>query len=164
VNRLVARPRWARWWAAASPWLRRYAPCEALSTFGAFGCAWLALTVTGSLAAAAVGGVVGGTVGFYAVPAVRAFRGYRAMYAGVGGRRAAVALGLTTRSLLVEFGPAECVDSALVRPGLLYLGPMVLGSPFAGWFAGKVVADTVFYVITGWSLRRNRRLIEPVGP
>ncbi len=145
------------------PWLRRYAPCEALSTFGAFGCAWLALTMTNSLAAAAVGGVVGGTVGFYAVPAVRAFRGYRAVSSGGRGRRVVVALGMTTRSLLVEFGPAECVDSALVRPGLLYLGPMLLGTPFAGWLAGKVLADTVFYVITGWSLRRNRRLIEPAG-
>jgi len=150
--------------AGALPWLRRYAPCEALSTFGAFGCAWLALTMTGSLAAAAVGGVLGGTVGFYAVPAARAFRAYRAVLTGARARRVVVAVGLTTRSLLIEFGPAECVDSALLRPGLLYLGPLVLGSPFAGWLAGKVLADTVFYVITGWSLRRNRRLIEPVGP
>ncbi len=153
-----------RWWAVALPWLRRYGPCEALSTFGAFGCAWFALTLTGSLAAAAVGGVIGGTVGFYAMPAVRAFRSYLAVLTGTRGRRLVVALGLTTRSLLIEFGPAEFVDSALLRPGLLYLGPMVLGSPFAGWFAGKVLADTVFYVITGWSLRRNRRLIEPARP
>jgi hypothetical protein len=134
-----------------------------LSTFGAFACAWSTLALTSSLAAAALGGVIGGTLGFYAVPAVRAFRAYRSWPTGSETERPGVllTLGFTARSLLVEFGPAEAVDSVVLRPGLLYLGPVALGSPFFGWLAGKMLADTVFYLITGWSLRRHRRLIEP---
>lgn len=109
-----------RLWRAAAPWVRRYGPCEVLGTIGAFGCLWLAWTVTGSLGATAWAGTAGGSVGFYALPAVRAYR----IFSGPAGmrrpaRKTLLTLGYTARSLLMEFGPAELVDTALVRPSLL---------------------------------------------
>ena len=155
--------RLTRWWRAAAPSVRRYGPCEVLGTVGAFGCLWLAWSITGSLGAAAWAGTAGGSVGFYALPAVRAHRTFRGPAGGHRSvRRSLLTLGYTARSLLAEFGPAELVDSALVRPSLLYLLPQLVGSPWLGWVLGEFIADVTFYVVTVASFRRGRRLI--LGP
>ncbi len=146
-----------------APWVRRYAPCEILGTVGAFGCLWLAWTITGSLGAAAWAGTAGGSIGFYALPAVRAFRLFRGPAGSPGStRNTLLVLGFTARSLLAEFGPAELVDTALVRPSLLYLLPQWVGSPWLGWLLGELIADTVFYLVAVASFRRGRRLIVGV--
>ncbi len=149
-------------WSRVRPWLRRYGPCEVLGTAGAFLSSWIALQCSGgSLAAAAWAGTAGGTIGFYALPAVRAFRQFHRVGRSRGAlARALVTSAYTARSLLAEFGPAELVDSALLRPSLLYLGPLLLGNPWWGWLAGKVVADAVFYLITAIAFRQNRAVIE----
>lgn len=155
-------PRLRRWWRVCRPWLIRYGPCEVLGT--AFGLlfAWITLQGTGSLGAAAIAGSSGEGLGFYLIPAVRAFRLYRASLADRSRwRRSPLSALLTVRSLLIEFGPSEILDTFLLRPGLLYLGPVLLGNPLLGWLIGKLVSDIAFYAIAGFGLRRHRSLIEP---
>ncbi len=53
----------------------------------------------------------------------------------------------TLRNLSLEFGPAELLDSFLVRPLAMYLGPIVVGSLTAGVILGKIAADVVFYTL-----------------
>jgi hypothetical protein len=51
----------------------------------------------------------------------------------------------TVRDLLIEFGPAELVDSLLVRPLFMYLMPSLLHNFTAGILVGKLAADVIFY-------------------
>ena len=51
----------------------------------------------------------------------------------------------TVRDLLIEFGPAELVDTVLVRPLFMYLMPSLLDNFTAGILVGKLAADVVFY-------------------
>ena len=54
--------------------------------------------------------------------------------------------------LLAEFGPAELLDTLLIRPAALTLGVFLLPDPLWGLLAGKVFADIVFYAIAAGAL------------
>jgi hypothetical protein len=109
-------------------WLARYAPAEAAGISGAL----LAAAAVDSPEAAAVAGTIGETVGFYAM--------------------------IVSRDMVVEFGPAEVLDTLLVRPAAMYLATRALGTATAGIVTGKLAADAVFYTIAiiGYELRRSR--------
>jgi hypothetical protein len=53
--------------------------------------------------------------------------------------------------LLAEFGPAELLDTLLIRPAALTLGVWLLPDPIWGLLAGKVVADVIFYAVAAGS-------------
>ena len=55
--------------------------------------------------------------------------------------RAFAANGLALRSIAIEFGPAEVIDSLIIRPLAFYFGPMLFGGMVAGWIFAKLVAD-----------------------
>lgn len=141
-------------------WLGRYAPPEAAAILGA-----LLGALLGAQLGGAVGGAVGGTVGeglaFYAVVVVRELRSERATAAPRSLRQVLL-------DLLVEFGPAEALDSLLVRPLAMYVGPMITGDLLSGTVAGKVAADLVFYALAAFTFeqqRRARRTIpDPLAP
>jgi hypothetical protein len=146
--------------AKLKEWLRRYLPCEISGTTVEFGGAALAYWLTGSLAAAAIAGTIGASVGYYAAAYVTAVRCYhRADTTRTGAARVAVALLYALRSLAIEFGPAEVVDSALVRPAAFYVGPVLLGSNWLGWIAAKLFSDIIFYLFTICSYERFGALL-----
>jgi hypothetical protein len=133
-------------------WVRRYGPAELLALIGALA-GWLAADLaTGNTIAAAYAAALGDNVGYYGFLATREVRArWRAAPGsplGVG-VRACVALA-------IEFGPAEALDSLVVRPACVAVGVAALG-PVAGVLAGKLVADLVFYVpvIVTYELRKR---------
>src|SRR5688572_1591710 len=90
----------------AREWLARYAPAEAGAILGAL----LAAAVVGPFgvaAATAYAGAIGDGIGFYGVLFVRDLRRQPP-------RRGRVVS--TVRGLAMEFGPAELLDTLLVRP------------------------------------------------
>lgn len=145
-------------------WVRRYLPCEIAGTVGEIGGAGLLFVLTESFGAAAVAGTVGASVGFYAI----AYRNaVRVSYAAATGRRwpvrVAAANALALRSVAVEFGPAELVDSLLVRPLAYYLGPALLGTAVLGWIGAKVFSDLAFYGCAIFSYERFTGLVAGTG-
>lgn len=128
-------------------WVRRYLAAEVLSTVCALLAAWAAYLLTESLLLAAAANAASGSVSFYAVMLARAMRG-----------RPARDLPAVLRDLLLEFGPAELLDTLLVRPGLIYLGMTLCPSPAVGVFLGKLAADLGFYApaIVSYGLLRRR--------
>ncbi|MEV4534019.1 hypothetical protein AB0J82_09330 [Asanoa sp. NPDC049518] len=122
-------------------WLSRYAPAEAAGIAGAL----LATAPFDDPGAAAVAGTVGETVGFYAMIFARDVR--------AGARPAGV-----VRDMVLEFGPAELLDTLLVRPAAMYLATRALGTTTTGVVVGKLAADAVFYAVAiiGYELRRSR--------
>ena len=99
--------------------------------------------VTGNAVLAAYGGALGENVGYYGVIIARELR------SGDSFLRCC-------RNLLLEFGPAELLDSGLIRPLAMGLGAHYLGQT-SGVIVGKVAADVTFYVpvIAAYELRRH---------
>ena len=61
---------------------------------------------------------------------------------------------------VVEFGPAEIIDTALIRPAAMFLGSLATGNVIIGVLIGKVAADIVFYglAITSYEVLVRRFL------
>ena len=148
-------------------WVARYLPLEVLGTVAAVAGSWAAYEASGSIVLAAVAGTVAEAVGYYALVVVRGIRGHLAS-PRVGrvvrpGARAALAVALTLRGMLAEFGPAELLDTFVVRPSLLVAAASWLGPNPTGWLVGKLAADVVFYAVAIASFELGRRVIVPDG-
>ena len=145
-------------------WVRRYLPCEIAGTVGELGGAGLVLVLTESFAAAAVAGTVGASVGFYATAFGSAVR---SSYAVQTHRRRTVRLAtaniLALRSVVVEFGPAELVDTLAVRPVAYYLGPLLADTAMVGLIGAKLFSDLTFYACAVFSYERFNRLLASRG-
>ena len=61
---------------------------------------------------------------------------------------------------VVEFGPAEIVDTVLIRPAAMFLASLATGNVIVGVLIGKVAADIVFYglAITSYEVLVRRFL------
>lgn len=148
-------------------WTARYLPLEVLGTIAAVAGSWAAYEASGSIVVAAVAGTIAEGVGYYALVVVRGIRGHLASprVARVRGRsaRAALAGALTLRGMLAEFGPAEVLDTFLLRPALLVAAAAWLGPTPTGWLVGKLMADVAFYVVAIASFELAWRVILPDG-
>ena len=130
---------------------------------------------TGSLAIAAIAATIGSSIGYYLPAYVNAFRWtWPTVEARTVVGRVVLTNLLAVRSLTMEFGIAEVIDSALVRPGLIFAAPVLLDQVLLGWIVGGFLADVVFYVCTivsyekfnRWLARRPEpvAILEPVLP
>jgi hypothetical protein len=141
-------------------WLGRYLPCEIAGTVGELGGAVVAYLLTGSTAAAAVTATVGASVGYYAAAYLNAMRwAYREQCHHSRTVRVLVANLIALRSVAIEFGPAELIDSVLVRPAAYYIGPQIFDNVAAGWIFGKLVSDVAFYIFAIFSYERFKGLL-----
>jgi len=63
------------------------------------------------------------------------------------------------RNVLLEFGPAELLDSFFLRPLLMGLGMAICEMHPAGAFLGKVLADLIFYLVASVSDESRKRVL-----
>jgi hypothetical protein len=141
-------------------WIRRYLPCEIAGTVCEFGGAAIAYVATGSLAAAAITATIGASAGYYAAAYATALRwSYRAGKHRPPIPRVVQANLLALRSVAIEFGPAELIDSVLVRPVAFYAGPLLLHNTLAGWIFAKLISDVAFYICAVFSYERFKALL-----
>jgi hypothetical protein len=120
---------------ALARWLRRYLPAELVATPCALLAGFAAGELTGSPAASALAATWGENAGFYGLMLGRE----------LVRRRSLRALPVVLRDLFVEFGPAEALDSFLLRPASVYAGLTLAPHPALGMIAGKILADVSFY-------------------
>jgi hypothetical protein len=149
-------------------WVRRYLPAEIIGTLTALAAALTVHAVSGSLISAAIAGTIGESLGYYGCIAVHEVRYYDARHRDHGTLRRRWLTGTrTVRAMLIEFGPAELVDSLLARPLFMYLMPSLLHNFTAGIVAGKLAADAIFYgiAISAYELKQRYLLLpRSVGP
>ena len=126
-------------------WLRRYGPAEVTGIGTALLGSYVVHALTGNEIAAAFGGALGETLGFYGVIVGREIRTDRRT-ARAGGVTYGPRAWLTTAAnLMIEFGPAEILDSGIIRPAAMGFGTRLLGRAL-GVPLGKLAADVTFYV------------------
>ena len=146
-------------------WLRRYLPNEIAGWAGELGAALAVYYSTGSFALAVVAGTIGASVGYYATAYINGVRWTYRAYAGRGAvTRIVIANVKTIRSIALEFGPAEVIDSVVIRPVMLYLWPYLLGNVAVGWVIGSLTADIAFYVMAIFSYERFKSLLVARTP
>lgn len=140
-------------------WLIHYLPAEITGTITAFAAFFITKNITGSLAAAAIVGSVGETLGYYAAAlGSEVFRQWRFHHIHARFKRIWLTSVRSLSNLLVEFGPAEIIDSIIVRPGLFYLFPLWLGGHlWLALLAAKLLSDLAFYTfaIAGYEIRKK---------
>lgn len=130
-------------------WIRRYLPYEIISAAAELGGAGVVYAISNSLAAAALAGTLGAVTGYYTAAFLSAARlAYRQLEQRTGITRIVIANALALRSVTVEFGLAECVDSLTIRPATYYLLPTVFESVITGWVFAKLISDVAFYLFT----------------
>jgi len=134
-------------------WVGRYGVAEVLGTIGALGGAEAAFALSHHPVVAAYGGAMGENLGFYGTMILRTWRHH-----DHANHRGWTRLVRVTRALIVEFGPAELLDTGLTRPLAMGLCASVLGRE-AGTLLGKLVGDLFFYVpvIISYELARRRK-------
>jgi hypothetical protein len=146
-----------------SEWSIRYLPAEIIGSAAAFASAFCIHAATNSLMAAAIAGSIAETIGFYGYFAIRdGARHYARHSAHPRPRRMLLTSLRTVRDMLIEFGPAEAVDSLFIRPFFMYTGPHILHNFGGGLLAGKLTADLIFYTIaaSGYELRKYWRAAQ----
>lgn len=144
--------------ARVKRWLHRYGPAELTGIVTALLGSYVAHAVTGSEIAAAFGGSLGETVGFYGVIIGREIRADAAAARATAAAYGPRAWLRTATNLIIEFGPAEILDTGLIRPFTMGVGTRWFGRAL-GVPLGKVAADVTFYVpvilIYEWRRRRE---------
>ena len=141
-------------------WIRRYLACEIAGTVGELGGAAVAYLATGSLAAAAIAATIGGRSATTRLPtSARCAGAIETSTIGDGWSNL-----LALRSVAVEFGPAELIDSVAVRPVAFYVGPQIFDNTIAGWIFGKLVSDLAFYLCAISSYERFKSLLVRAEP
>jgi hypothetical protein len=146
-------------------WVRRYLPCEIAGTIAELGGAAIAYQATGSLAAAAIIATIGASAGYYSAAYVTAVRwSYRGNNRQRWPARVLMSNLLALRSVVVEFGPAELIDSIAVRPVAFYVGPQIFDNMIAGWIVAKLISDLAFYLIAIISYEQFKGLLVRARP
>ena len=123
-------------------WLRRYLPMEICGLLLALLCGSLAAGLTHNPVVIATTSAWCASAGYYGWVFIADLR-QQAQRNPIG----RATLTRTLRALALEFGPAEILDAALVRPVLVMTGMRASGHTQLGIVLGGLAADAVFYAL-----------------
>ena len=138
-------------------WVKRYAPAEIFATLGAVIGANAVFLLTQNRVVSAYAGAMGDTICFYLVMLTRDIIAGIVQHKSNNKEYRASSLAKDTRNILIEFGPAEILDTLIIRPFLMYFFSSALSSYAFGILLGKISADIVFYfpTIISYELRKK---------
>jgi len=134
-------------------WLNRYLLAEIIG----ISCSIILATFFRNFHPAVVGfvGMIGANVGFYGVIISRDCS-QRFKKEGFSLR----SLYKTARNILVEFGPAEYLDSFVLRPLALAVFPLFISNFQLAIFLGNVAANITFYIPTIISYELRKKYLD----
>lgn len=140
-------------------WIYRYGPAEVVATLAAYASFFVVQDATDNRIAAAYAGSIGEGIAFYGamlfqetVRDIRLARHEGRSYGVIDAVK-------TAGKLAAEFGPAEALDSFLIRPATMGFASKWLGRQ-AGIAAGKMAADVAFYIPTIISYELRKGLLD----
>lgn len=125
-------------------WLKRYLPAEILSIIGALTGGMLVHFLFHNQVVTALGGTWGGNIGYYG----------QIIYSDTkkrklkDGKTTLTGILKTFRNIVIEFGPAEYLDSFIIRPVAMYLFSVITGNIALGLLLGTIIANITFYLPT----------------
>jgi hypothetical protein len=132
-------------------WLNRYGLATALSFPAALAAAYLSKPFANVVATAYLA-TLAATISFYATIAVKDVKGRKKI--------TVPELLKVARNMIVEFGPAEYLDSFLIRPFMLYLFPLFIGNFSLAILAGNAVTDVTYFIPVIFSYEARKKLFK----
>lgn len=123
-------------------WLNRYLIAELISILFAMLSAYFADMILHNPLVTALAATWMSNVGFYGAIVYRDIKAKKKLHGKVTLR---IYL-KTFIGMSVEFGPAEYLDTFVVRPFILYLFPIIFGNLALGIFLGIMAANITYYV------------------
>jgi hypothetical protein len=132
--------------AKLKEWLKRFLPAELFGSALAITASYLTFHITRNQIATAYAAAIADTTGFYVTLATQSTLTLRRQLHSQSQRFLWKHLLQVFKHMLLEFGPAELLDSFLLRPFFMWLFPILLYNYAAGVLVGKVVSDICFYI------------------
>lgn len=136
-------------------WIKRYGPAEICGLIGALiggiFCQWIFRNSVIS----ALGGTWGENIGYYGAIIIRDLDYQRKLH----GIIELTSILKIIRNNIIEFGPAEYLDSFLIRPFMMFIFPKFTNNMMMGLILGKLAADMIFYIPTIISYEIRKRLL-----
>lgn len=129
-------------------WLARYAVAEVLSWTVLLLFSLVCLLITDNGVLIAFLGSIIQTIAYYAYILIKDVWLKRRRLIKDGKHYTYVTFLKDVRNILIEFGPSEVLDTLIVRPAALYIGPLLIGNFTVGLLVGSIVADIIYYIPT----------------
>jgi len=127
-------------------WGKRFLLAEFCGTSLAIIAAYLARHFFHSTVIAAYAGAAGDTVGFYTPIIIQDAIALRKNLKVKNEKFSGIAILHLVKSMLLEFGPAEVIDSFFLRPFFMYYFPVLIHNYPIGILVGKLAGDITFYI------------------
>ena len=144
--------------ARVKEWLKRYLPAELLSTALTIIAALAAYRLTGNRIATALMATWVGNISYFGYILYKDIADTRKELYASGKNYSSYTFRKNIRALVVKFGPAELLDSLIVRPLLMYYLPIFTGNIALGTILAKFAADITFYLpaIVSYELSKKK--------
>lgn len=138
-------------------WSKRYLPAEVLSTAITLVSAWLVHQQGGGALTVALVSTWSGNISYFGYILTADILGSIRAHRIANKQFTATSAMVNLRSLVIEFGLAEAMDSLLIRPLIMYYVPLIIADFTSGILLAKLAADTVFYIpaIVGYELNKK---------
>jgi len=138
-------------------WSKRYIPAEIICTTTALVVSYLTFSLTGNYIATAYAGAISEGISYYSYIIARDINHSVKKRRTKNKKYTFKHFMKNIRNLIIEFGFSEFIDTAFVRPFLMYIFPIIFNNLPLGIFLGKIGADIIFYVptIIAYELRKK---------
>jgi len=127
-------------------WIKRFLPAEIFGSLLAVTASYITLHLTGNKILAAYAGAIGDTTGFYTTIIIQGSVAHRASLKNENKSFTLLSFLYVFKNMLIEFGPAEILDSLFLRPFFMYIFPVLLHNYPLGVLTGKIASDISFYI------------------
>jgi hypothetical protein len=127
-------------------WGKRFLLAEICGASLAVIASYLTIIFSQSAVFAAYAGAAGDTIGFYVPIIVQDSLAMRRELRAKNKRFGWGTILRLVKNMLLEFGPAEVIDSLFLRPFFMYYFPILLHNYPIGILAGKLAGDVTFYI------------------
>jgi len=126
---------------------KRYLPAEIVGTLTAIGTASIAHIFSDNPVFIAYIATLGEAVGFFSTIFIQHFITYSKKHKIKSKQFSLSNISIIISHVLLEFGPAEILDSLLLRPFFMYLFPLLVKNFALGILLGKIAGDITFYLL-----------------
>lgn len=136
-------------------WIKRYLPAEILSMIATLIIGRLTDSIFHNRALTALAGTWSNNITYYGIIISSDLIKQREKNKKIS----IVIIIRLVRNMILEFGPAEYLDSFLLRPFWMYICPLLLNNLSLGLIIGTLMADITFYLPTIISYELRKKIL-----
>lgn len=137
---------------------KRYLPAEIVGTLTAIGAASIVHVFSDNPVFIAYIATLGEAVGFFSTIFIQHFIAYSKKHKKENTQFSFSDISKIISHVFLEFGPAEIIDSLVLRPFFMYLFPLLVRNFTLGILLGKIAGDITFYLMVIISYEMQKRL------